>query len=117
RGHPEGAGRLLLPAAARQVPEGRREDAVSAAGEGPLGFRVYAITDPALCKPDLLAAVREALEGGARAVQLRDKGATSLELFRQAEALRRLTEELGALLFVNDRLDVACAVGADGVHL
>ena len=61
--------------------------------------------------------VREAIEGGADAVQLRDKTASARQLCQQAEALRRLTRDLGARLIINDRIDVALAVDADGVHL
>lgn len=61
--------------------------------------------------------VQAALAGGARAVQLRDKSASGRELAAQARALHRLTRPAGALLFVNDRVDVALAVGAEGVHL
>lgn len=65
---------------------------------------------------DVRDIVVAALEAGAPAIQLRDKGATARELFEQATVLRELTREHGALLFVNDRLDVALAA-ADGVHL
>ncbi len=61
--------------------------------------------------------VEECLEAGAPAIQLRQKEASAAELFRQAGELRDLTARHGALFFVNDRLDVALAVGADGVHL
>ena len=61
--------------------------------------------------------VRECLAAGAPAIQLRDKIARSGELVRQAARLRELTAQHGALLFINDRIDVALAVGADGVHL
>ena len=57
------------------------------------------------------------MRGGARAVQLRNKGDTARELLTVGGELRGLTREAGALLFVNDRLDVALALGADGVHL
>jgi thiamine-phosphate pyrophosphorylase len=76
------------------------------------------ITDRGLAAPHpLLAVVEAALAAGAPAVQLRDKTATARELYEQAEALLALTRRRGALLFVNDRLDVALAAGADGVHL
>ena len=58
-----------------------------------------------------------ALEAGARAIQLRDKDAPPRVLLDRARRLRALTEEAGALLFVNDRIDVALAAGADGAHL
>lgn len=83
-----------------------------------LDLRLIVVTDRALTAPrELFDIVRQALEGGAPAVQLRDKGATARELYTQALHLRALTAEYGALLFINDRLDIALAAGADGVHL
>ncbi|MGK7311697.1 MAG: thiamine phosphate synthase [Candidatus Longimicrobiales bacterium M2_2A_002] len=61
--------------------------------------------------------VAEALEAGAPAIQLRDKNATPAELYQEALELVDLTRTFGARLFINDRLDVALAAGADGVHL
>ena len=61
--------------------------------------------------------VAECLEAGCRAIQLRDKQAPAADLYRQALELLPLVREHDALLFVNDRLDVALAAGADGVHL
>ncbi|MCS7065927.1 MAG: thiamine phosphate synthase, partial [Fimbriimonadales bacterium] len=58
-----------------------------------------------------------ALQGGARIIQLRDKEATTRQLVEYAQALRTLTREYNALLIINDHLDVALAVEADGVHL
>lgn len=65
----------------------------------------------------LLDVVRAALAGGAPAVQLRDKLGSARALTELAVALQRETARAGALLFVNDRLDVALAAGADGAHL
>lgn len=61
--------------------------------------------------------VTRALDAGCRAIQLRMKNAGAGEMLEAARILRRMTAEAGALLFVNDRLDVALAAGADGVHL
>lgn len=61
--------------------------------------------------------VHAALGAGAPAIQLRMKGASARELYREGQELRELTSNAGALLFINDRLDVALAVDADGVHL
>ena len=61
--------------------------------------------------------VRAALAGGARAIQLRDKETCVRELVGTALELRRLCAEAGATFIVNDRLDVALAAQADGVHL
>lgn len=81
-------------------------------------LRLIVITDRLLAAPrDLLEMVRLALEAGAPAVQLRDKGASARELFEQAIHLRRLTREYGALLFINDRIDIALACDADGAHI
>lgn len=83
-----------------------------------MDLRIIVVTDPDLARPRAVAdVVARALEAGAPAIQLRDKRATAAELFEQASVLRPMTRARGALLFVNDRLDVALAAGADGVHL
>jgi thiamine-phosphate pyrophosphorylase len=61
--------------------------------------------------------VAEALQAGAPAVQLRAKEASARDLAAMARSLLPAVRAAGALFFVNDRLDVALAVGADGVHL
>lgn len=57
------------------------------------------------------------VHGGARIVQLREKEATSRELYDMAVRFREITSRAGILLIINDRLDIALAVNADGVHL
>ncbi|HHD64564.1 MAG TPA: thiamine phosphate synthase [Desulfobulbaceae bacterium] len=57
------------------------------------------------------------LAGGARIVQLRDKGSSDRELLAKAHYFRRKTREAGALFIVNDRLDIALLSKADGIHL
>jgi thiamine-phosphate pyrophosphorylase len=79
-------------------------------------FRVYLITDRKIV-PDLVSSVEYALRGGVRAIQLREKDLSIRELLGLAYKLRELTQRYGARLFINDRVDVAIAVGADGVHL
>ena len=66
---------------------------------------------------DLLDVVGQALQAGLRAVQLREKDLTSRDLYHLAEKLLPLTRAVGALLLINDRVDVAMAVDADGAHL
>lgn len=61
--------------------------------------------------------LRAVLDAGVRVVQFREKDAEAFQLFKMAEEFRKLTEAAGALLMVNDRIDIAVAVGADGVHL
>lgn len=65
----------------------------------------------------LTEVVLQALQGGVKAVQLREKDLSSAELYRLATELRCLTREYGARLLINDRADIALAVGADGVQL
>jgi thiamine-phosphate pyrophosphorylase len=60
---------------------------------------------------------RAALAGGIDAIQFRDKEAEGLELYETAREIRRLAAERGVPFLVNDRLDVALAVDADGVHV
>jgi thiamine-phosphate pyrophosphorylase len=80
-------------------------------------FKLYLITDRKITKMPLPAAVRLALKGGVRAVQVREKDLPVRELLAIAQELRRITRESKAKLFINDRVDVAIAVEADGVHL
>ncbi|MGH7446498.1 MAG: thiamine phosphate synthase [Longimicrobiales bacterium] len=84
----------------------------------PPDLRLIVITDRRLAGTrSIIEIVRAALDAGAPAIQLRDKSATARELAELARTLLRLTAAAQALLFVNDRLDVALACGADGVHL
>jgi len=81
-------------------------------------LRLIVITDSfAAGSRSIPEVVSAALSAGAPAVQLRDKGSGARELVELGTRLRAMTREHGALLFVNDRVDVALAVGADGVHL
>lgn len=61
--------------------------------------------------------VSQAARGGATAIQLRGKELTGRQLYLTGLSLRKLTRQLGLLFIVNDRVDVALAVDADGVHL
>ncbi len=81
-------------------------------------LRLTVITDEALARPRALSdVVREALTAGAPTIQLRLKGASARELVEAAHTLIPIVRSAGALFIVNDRLDVALAAGADGVHL
>lgn len=80
-------------------------------------FKLYLITDRKVTKMPLTDAVRLALKGGVRAVQLREKDLPVRNLLAIAQELRRITRESNAKLFINDRVDVAVAVEADGVQL
>ncbi len=79
---------------------------------------IYVLTDPDL-RPDRSAeqVAAAALAGGARVIQLRDKTLPTPELVALARRLRRQVQAAGGLFIVNDRVDVALASEADGVHL
>ena len=77
---------------------------------------LYVITD-AHMGGGHLALAAAALRGGARLIQLRDKGTPARPLLQIAREMRVLTRQFEALLFVNDRLDLALLCAADGVHL
>jgi len=78
---------------------------------------LYAIVDPLDTGREPVALARALLAGGARCLQLRWKAATSRELLAAAIAIRPLAAAARACFLVNDRPDIARAVGADGVHL
>ena len=66
---------------------------------------------------ELLAVIEELLQAGVRMLQLREKDLLAAELYPLAKELRTLTREYDCLLLINDRVDLALATGADGVHL
>lgn len=79
---------------------------------------MYVITDSRLCSPRPLAAcVEAALRGGATVLQLREKEMSARRLVEVGRELVRLARQAGVPLIVNDRVDVAAAIDADGVHL
>jgi thiamine-phosphate pyrophosphorylase len=84
-----------------------------------IDFRLYLITDRKLVadRCSLIAAVRQALQGGVKVIQLREKDLDTRELLKLAYKMREMTKKYEAKLFINDRLDIALAAGADGVHL
>ncbi len=81
-------------------------------------FDLYLVTDRHQTRGrDLLWVLEQALVGGVRAVQLREKDLGGRELFFLAEKLKTLCDRYHASLFINDRVDVVLAVDADGVQL
>jgi thiamine-phosphate pyrophosphorylase len=81
-------------------------------------LRVYVVTDRRLqAGRSEVEVVAAAIAGGATAVQLRGKELTGRELVEVGRALRELTRRAGVLFLVNDRVDVALAVDADGAHV
>lgn len=78
---------------------------------------LYIVTDSSLCPLSEEAMVAAALKGGAKVIQYREKEASTLDMVETARRLRTLTTAHDAILIVNDRIDVALAAAADGVHL
>lgn len=79
---------------------------------------LYAITDPSLLPGERLhAGVRDAISGGARLVQYRNKDADPATRLREAARLAQLCRDAGALFLVNDDVELAAACDAHGVHL
>lgn len=86
--------------------------------ENQLAFNLYLITDRNQAGGvRLIDIIEDALKGGVRGVQLREKDLSSRELYELAYDLRKLTARYDAKLIINDRVDIALAVDADGVHL
>ncbi|HEV2862803.1 MAG TPA: thiamine phosphate synthase [Pyrinomonadaceae bacterium] len=79
--------------------------------------KLYPITDRRLSGLSHAEQVARLCEGGARLVQLREKHLPPREFYREAEEALRVAQGWGARVVINDRADVALALGADGVHL
>ena len=75
------------------------------------------ITDRNHCKQPFIDTIRSALKEGVKTVQLREKGLATHELYSLAYELREITSDFKANFIINDRVDIALAVEADGVHL
>jgi len=90
---------------------------VSAESDLRARLRLVVITHPSPTAGSLADVVTECLEAGCQAIQLRDKESSAADLYEQALDLLPPVRSHDALLFVNDRLDVALAADADGVHL
>ena len=79
---------------------------------------LYFITDSTgYDEPEFLRRVEEALSGGVTIMQLREKNKTTREYIKLAEAVHEIARRYGVPLIIDDRLDVAMAVSAEGVHL
>ena len=84
----------------------------------PREWGLYLVTDRHQTDDrDLVEVLGQAAAAGALAIQLREKRLDTVEMYRLAETLLAMTRRAGAALLINDRVDVAMALGADGVHL
>lgn len=83
-----------------------------------IDFRLYFVTDrKQTAGRPLIDVIHAALDGGVRAVQLREKDLEGRELYHLAAQVRKITEQYQARFLINERVDVALAVDADGVHV
>lgn len=82
-----------------------------------IDYSLYVITDKKLGNGSIEEAVRKAMAGGATIVQYREKDAGTAEMIRVASGLHKITMMEGIPLIINDRIDVALAVNAEGVHV
>ena len=81
------------------------------------GSRLYPITDPDISGLSYEDQIRQLAAAGAKVVQLRDKTSSPINFYSKAEAAIRVARQHGLKVIVNDRVDIALAVNADGVHV
>ena len=83
-----------------------------------IDFELYLITDRQQTDSrDLAEVIGSSISGGVKAVQLREQGLDDKNLFTLANEIKALTGGAGVKLFINDRVDIALAVDASGIHL
>ena len=83
-----------------------------------INWSLYLVSDRRIAGGrDIVAIVRAAIQGGATVVQMREKKATTHEMITLGRALLEITQAAGVPLIINDRMDVALAINADGVHV
>jgi thiamine-phosphate diphosphorylase len=81
------------------------------------GFQLHVITDGIKRTPELVDSVEKTLRGGADAIQLRYKSAPALDLWELGRNIQPIFSRFRGLFLINDRIDVALGLQADGVHL
>jgi thiamine-phosphate pyrophosphorylase len=86
-------------------------------GDSIRGLDFVLITDRKVCGNKLTDIIEQAIDGGVGTVQLREKDLSTSDLYSLAKEIRKITERKGTNLIINDRVDIAIAVDADGVHL
>ncbi|MEH6936249.1 thiamine phosphate synthase [Bacillus sp. JJ664] len=81
-------------------------------------YKLYLVTDRAvLGERDLIQSVEAAIKGGTTIVQLREKNCSSLDFYELALRVKEVTSRYNVPLIINDRLDIALAIEADGLHI
>lgn len=83
-----------------------------------IDYSVYLVTDRSLMSTQTLSeAVEQSILGGCSVVQLREKNCSSMEFYQTALKIKEITQKYQVPLIINDRVDIALAVDADGVHV
>jgi thiamine-phosphate pyrophosphorylase len=83
-----------------------------------IDYSLYLVTDRDLIgNKDFAGTVEEAIKGGVTLVQIREKNLSTLEFFQLALGIKEITKKYSVPFIVNDRVDIALAVDADGVHI
>ncbi|MCK1984193.1 MULTISPECIES: thiamine phosphate synthase [Peribacillus] len=82
-----------------------------------IDLSLYLVTEESLAIEELTKIIAESVSGGVSIVQLREKNNSSLSFYNKASALKQLLNELSIPLIINDRVDIALAVAADGIHI
>ncbi len=82
-----------------------------------IDLSLYVITDENLIKKDIERAVEKAIKGGATVIQYRAKNKDTKDMYEEAVRIKKVCDRYSVPLIINDRVDIALAVNADGVHL
>ncbi|AMM92218.1 thiamine phosphate synthase [Peribacillus sp. SIMBA_075] len=82
-----------------------------------IDLSLYLVTEESIAIEELTKIIAESVSGGVSIVQLREKNNSSLSFYKKASALKQLLSELSIPLIINDRVDIALAVEADGIHI
>lgn len=82
-----------------------------------IDLSLYLVTEESIALEKLTKIIAESVSGGVSIVQLREKSNSSLSFYKKASALKQLLNELSIPLIINDRVDIALAVAADGIHI
>ena len=80
-------------------------------------FGLYFITDSKLTKKTVIEDVKAAIKGGVKIVQYREKETSTRQMIKEAEEIKKICSKNNVIFIVNDRIDVALAVNADGLHI
>jgi thiamine-phosphate pyrophosphorylase len=78
---------------------------------------LYFITDRNLTNKTIISDAISAINAGVKIIQYREKELSTREMYQEAKVIREITKDKGTILIINDRIDIALAVNADGVHI